>query len=31
MKSSHIIDQQIVVTLREMEASPVNIATGGET
>jgi hypothetical protein len=31
MKSSHIIDQQIVATLREMEASLANIATSGRT
>jgi hypothetical protein len=31
MKSSLILDQQIVATLREIEALPANIATGGKT
>jgi hypothetical protein len=31
MKSTLIIDQQIAATLREMEASPANIATGGRS
>jgi len=31
MRSTFILDQQIVATLREIEASPANIATGGKT
>jgi len=31
MKSTSIIDQQIAATLREMEGSPANIATGGRS
>ncbi len=31
MKSTLIIDQQIAATLREMEASPANTATGGRS
>ncbi len=29
LRNSHIVDQQIIATLRELEASPGNIATGG--
>jgi AraC-like DNA-binding protein len=31
MRSTSIIDQQIAATLREMEGSPANIATGGRS